>query len=72
MVISDIVMPDMDGFELAEIIHSKYPSIQLQFCSGFTEATDKNLNNEILTDNILRKPFTCNELLERVKSLLNN
>ena len=72
LVLSDIVMPDMDGFELANIIKDKYPSIRVQLCSGFSVSINNVHNDEITSTNILHKPFTSSELLQRVKELLNN
>jgi YesN/AraC family two-component response regulator len=70
LVISDVVMPEMDGFELAQIIQHTYPDIKIQLCSGLEKIKGKSVTNEILSNNLLLKPFTTKQILEKVQKLL--
>lgn len=70
LVISDVIMPEMDGYELAHIIHHTYPGIKVQLTSGFAEDRGKTVTNEELYNNILHKPYTSDELLRRINSLI--
>jgi len=71
LVISDIVMPNINGYELIEIIKEKHPHIKVQLMSGFTEdAMIENKNLE-LHEQIIIKPFEQNTLLKRLREILN-
>jgi len=70
LVISDVIMPEMDGYELAHIIQHNYPATRVQLCSGFPSAQGKTVTDETLFKNILHKPFSSIELLQSVRKLL--
>ena len=70
LILSDIIMPKMNGYELAEIVKKNYPEVIIQFVSGFNDI--ENLNIDISDLNILQKPFTHNELLILIRKLLDN
>lgn len=72
LIISDVVMPEMDGFELAHIISHTHPNIKIQLCSGLANVTGKTVTNETLAKNLLIKPFTSKQILTKVQELLSN
>ena len=72
LLLSDVIMPVMDGYELAHMVHHIYPDIKVQLCSGFSKNEGKSVTNTALVESILHKPFTSEELLKRVKELLSN
>src|SRR6056297_1733152 len=66
LVITDLVMPKMDGFTLLAHINEQYPRILCIAMSGY--ATDHMVN--MLPDNLLqfvRKPFKIYELIEIIR-----
>ncbi len=69
LVILDVMMPDMDGFEVLRQIRlkSRIPVIML---TARTEDIDKLSGFEIGADDYVTKPFNPLELLARVKSQL--
>lgn len=70
LVFSDIIMPSMNGYELASIISKKYPHIKIQLTSGFPG--DKNIEyvGSSFSKNILHKPYNAKVLLTRIRTLL--
>ena len=69
ILISDLVMPEMDGYQLAAIVKEKYPEIKIQLASGFTDDSNMDLVDKDLQKNILHKPFSSQDLLLRIREL---
>ena len=70
LVDSDVVMPDINGPELAARMQAMGSTAPVLLMSGYA---DRTLLNRGLTDTtmgVLRKPFTLAELSERVAELL--
>lgn len=71
LVLSDIIMPNMDGNYLAERVRQLYPDIKIQFISGYMKQEDFTETNVDLYKNIINKPVDASTLLMRVRSLLD-
>ncbi|WP_291856918.1 response regulator [Marinilabilia sp.] len=74
MVVSDIMMPEMDGFELCKLLKSTYETSHIPVIL-LTALTDKALQLQGLglgADAYLTKPFDVSLLLGRIKSILTN
>jgi DNA-binding response OmpR family regulator len=69
LVILDIMLPDMDGFEVCRAIRqtSNIPIIML---TARGEVTDKVVGLELGADDYLAKPFEPRELVARIQSVL--
>ncbi len=72
LVILDLMLPEMDGFDICRKIRNKtginrLPVIML---SAKSEEVDKVLGLEIGADDYITKPFSPRELLARVKAVL--
>ena len=71
LVLSDIVMPVMDGVALANQVQEKYPEVKIQLMSGFSDEMQSKLNNPSLYSERLLKPFKFSQLISAVKMLLD-
>lgn len=68
LLLTDIVMPQMDGIELARRASELDPDLKIMFITGFAAVT---LNNEPPKDaRILSKPFHLKDLVREVDRLL--
>ena len=70
LVVSDVVMPEMDGPSLMRELRKREPELKIIFVSGYAEdAFAKNLpEGEHFT--FLPKPFTLKQLIETVKAAI--
>ncbi|MDH5394156.1 MAG: response regulator [Gammaproteobacteria bacterium] len=71
LMLSDVIMPGMNGYELAKKVSELYPAIKIQMASGFSDNTGTSTGNEALYTQRLQKPFTADALLQRIKTLLS-
>lgn len=69
IAIIDIMMPNMDGYELIKIIRQQY-KIPLIMMSAKSEISDKILGLELGADDYITKPCDPLEVLARVKAQL--
>lgn len=71
LMITDIVMPEMGGRELAERMASQHPNLKVLYTSGYTD--DAVVRHGIVGEstNFLQKPFTFNALSRKVRTLLD-
>ena len=62
LLVTDVVMPEMDAFELADRITSKLPGLRILFTSGYTDAGAEGP--------FIQKPFTPAQLVAKVETVL--
>jgi two-component system, cell cycle response regulator CpdR len=68
LLLTDIVMPQMDGIELARRAAELDPDLKIMFITGFAAVT---LNSEAPKDaRVLSKPFHLKDLVREVDRLL--
>lgn len=70
LVLSDVIMPQMDGYQLAKHIKENYPSIKVQLATGFSSNRHSAMKDKSLQNNMLYKPYRTGELLRRVSTLI--
>jgi PAS domain S-box-containing protein len=71
LLITDVVMPEMSGRELAESLADRRPDLKVLYISGYTD--DEVLQRGVRGREVplMRKPFAAEDLLRRVRSILD-
>jgi two-component system alkaline phosphatase synthesis response regulator PhoP len=70
LVILDIMLPKMDGFEVCKRLRSEGIAYPILMLTAKSQEVDKVLGLELGADDYVTKPFSPRELLARVKALL--
>ena len=69
LLLTDMVMPRMNGGELAERLRSLIPSLRMIFMSGYTDSIRIHQGGQVTT--FLAKPFTPHALARKVREVLD-
>jgi PAS domain S-box-containing protein len=71
MVVTDVVMPGMDGRQLANHVRDRFQDVKLLFVSGYAE--DRLSPGGVVGPGVhfLRKPYTAEELAGKVRAVLD-
>jgi DNA-binding NtrC family response regulator len=71
LLMTDVVMPEMNGRELAKKITNFHPDIGMLFMSGYT--ANVIAHHGVLDDGVafIQKPFSLDDLTEKVRELLD-
>ncbi len=72
LILTDVMMPGMDGHTLVRLILEELPSVKVILMSGYTEDAIPGEITEDATINFLPKPFSLQELAGKVKEVLTN
>ena len=72
VVITDVIMPDQDGYSVCSQIkqHPEFNQIPVVLMSGVVNKSVADKAVSVKADELIRKPFQPQELIARVKSLL--
>ena len=71
LVITDVIMPQMGGRQLAQELQAARPEIQVLFISGYTESSIVHRGGLRKAEAFLQKPFTPLSLARRVREMLD-
>ena len=70
LLLSDIKMPIMDGIGLALHVAAKYPDIIIVLMTGFADQRERAHGLDSLIYDVITKPFTLADLLQKVDDAL--
>ena len=70
LLLTDIVMPEMDGIELARKAAELDPDLKIMFITGFAAVALNPDNNAPKDAKILSKPFHLRDLVDEVERML--
>ena len=62
LLLVDVVMPEMDAFELASRLSAGLPGVKILYMSGYTDAREEG--------HFIQKPFSPSQLVATVESIL--
>ncbi|HVB87587.1 MAG TPA: response regulator [Candidatus Dormibacteraeota bacterium] len=73
IVITDVIMPDKDGYEVCQFVkqHDQFGRTPVILMSGVVNKSVAEKAMAVKADELIRKPFQPQELIARVKNLLN-
>ncbi|MEM5947685.1 response regulator [Spirochaetia bacterium 38H-sp] len=72
MLVSDLILPYMDGKKLSQRIKSLRPDIKTLFLSGYPDTLTREKVNLEQSDCLLKKPFEIATLLSKVREILDS
>jgi two-component system cell cycle sensor histidine kinase/response regulator CckA len=71
LVVTDVVMPRMDGPTLVRQLREIHPDMKVIFISGYTEDTFRKRLDDDVGMHFLAKPFTLKQLAGKVKEIIS-
>lgn len=70
VLVTDIVMPHVDGIALALTAMQQYPDLKIIMISGYVQERMRAHNLDALVHRIIAKPFSLEEITEAVEDVL--
>jgi two-component system cell cycle sensor histidine kinase/response regulator CckA len=70
LLLTDIVMPETNGVELARIMRARHPALPVIFMSGYHDPIELTTAGGLTWDRLLQKPLTPDVLLQAVHESL--
>ncbi len=71
LVLTDVVMPDLDGTEFAIQLAEIEPRLPILFMSGYTDSALKRYGAEFRHTSLINKPFTRTSLIEHIERAIS-
>ena len=71
LLITDLIMPGMNGRRVAELICAEDAMVRVLFISGYTEDLLEEEDADVEDAAFLRKPFTAKQLIAKVREVIH-
>jgi DNA-binding NarL/FixJ family response regulator len=72
LILLDLVMPEINGAEVASILKHKMPNIRIILFTMYSESVGKYLTSAIGVDAVLSKPDGMSHIVDSIKSLFRD
>lgn len=70
VVVSDVEMPELDGYDLARAIRAKDENVIILLATGLTSPKDLRKGYKLDIDEYVKKPYIADELHDRIQAIL--
>jgi DNA-binding response OmpR family regulator len=70
LLVTDLMMPGINGRELASIVRGKYPEVRVLYVTGYADTLFKDLTELGDGESLIEKPFGTDGLLEATRLLM--
>ena len=70
LLVTDIVMPNLDGIALALKVAKEYPAMPVLLMTGYAAERQRAHNLDVLIHNVITKPFTLRQICEAADEAL--
>ena len=71
LLLSDIVIPELDGFVLALKVSKDWRNLPVQLMTGYAVERQRAHNLDALIHNVISKPFTLQQICEAAEKVLD-
>lgn len=72
MLVTDVIMPHMNGKDLAEVLQSRRSNIKVLFISGYADRIIEDQGIDETCEAFLQKPFTFEGLSHKIRTVFDN
>lgn len=72
LLLTDIVMPDLDGIALSLKVSKDYPDTKILMMTGYSNQKERAHNLDFLAHEVITKPFTLDDISKRVQQALGD
>ncbi len=72
LLITDLIMPEMDGMELAQKVKQIHPGIKILYASGFADDRFFKQDREGIENYFIQKPYTLYSMASKIREVLDS